>query len=149
MQLKRRQLQRQPVRLVARPGNLTQRPPDITRCLGSQSRVGEDVGDQRRRGGLAVGSGDADAAGIAQGDKADVHLGVNIKAGAACGFERGHIRRYAGRHDHRHRTRDAIEVVPAEVDRGLCLAQRAGPAVEDRSGSGVGRVHRKAQRAKE
>ena len=84
VELERAQLQRQPVRRVRRQRHVAERAADVSRGLGAEPGRRHRVGDERRGRGLAVGAGDADAAGaIPERQEPDIHLGVDRETGRA------------------------------------------------------------------
>ena len=116
VELKRAQLEREPVRRIRRERDVAQRPADVARRLGPQAGRHHRVRDERRRGGLPVGAGDPDASrSRPQRQEPDIHFGVHLQARLAGPGQRRDVRRHAGRHHDRRRARDALEVVPAEL----------------------------------
>ena len=140
MELKRAQLQGEPVRRVGRERHVAQRPADVARRLGAKPGGGHRVRDERRGGGLAVGAGDARRSGSsAERQEADVHLGVDRRrrprgrraSGGTSGGTPGATTTATARPMR-------AEVVPAELDRrrraraapaAQALVRRAGAAV--------------------
>jgi hypothetical protein len=102
------------------------------------------MGNERSGGRLAIGPGDADAAGFSKRQESDVYLRKNLQSGSARGFERRHIRRHSRRHHHRSGAGDSAQIVAPNVHCRTCLPERSGPGIVRGTRPGVRGIHRNA-----
>jgi hypothetical protein len=101
--------------------DIAQRPPDIPRYFRFEAKAAQQVTDDRRDGGLPVGTGDGDVAHTRHDRQRQFQLADDRDATPTRGRERRGIRRNPRAGDHERSPRDSREVVAAQlrIDAGL------------------------------
>ena len=120
VQLKRRDLETQPLVALVRHREVGHRPADVPCRRRLQARGAQQMGHQRGRRRLAVGSRDRDAARAGlerrQRAEAEIELRDDLDTGVPRGGQHQRIGRHTRRYDHAGRVADLVQIVPSDLD---------------------------------
>src|SRR5437868_2143402 len=140
VQLKRRHLQRNPLRLLLSNCDLRKRRPDVTGLHCFQIETAQQMRDECGRRGLAVGAGDGDDARAFEKVERDLHLARDRNSMLAGKCERLGARREPGAGHQEPGVRQASEIVASDVDGDSLSAQLFRAAARLRRRGDVRRV---------
>src|SRR5687767_13127173 len=133
VELKRRELECEPVGRVLGACYFTQWSSDVACRLRAKARTRQHVRNQGRCGGLPIRPRDADATGLPKCDEAHVYLGVDVETRGPRRLKRWHVGGDARGHDYCSGPGDALQVVSAPLDVRTGFTQGASPGLKHRS----------------